>query len=170
MLVLVVLPCFFTILDVNIFSEHQRGSVHLAGNIVISLSFVLFRILVLPGFCMLTVILYLLADHIRITGMRICVQKNITDAERLIVQNIRKFTRKTQEMLSVIVFVHMLLIFSSSFTTSMSTIERLELTYKTNKTTSVSTMHVAFKHDDQLPFSELINTKLELKKSKELIN
>lgn len=163
-LVLVVIPCIFTMLDVNWFNLHKRDTMTFIQNIMISIFVILFRLLVLPGFCMLTIILYLLGEHMIVTGKRLCVQRTIGDAERLVI-NLRKFIRKTEASLNWMVFVHMLLIFSSSFTTLMSTIERLEVIY-TRPNVTASSMHVNF-HENTLPLFDLIETNTALQQAKQ---
>lgn len=164
-LFLVIIPCADILIDINCFNT--KPSTKLVGSFFISVCFILFRMLVLPAFCMLSVILYLLCEHIQVTGRRICVQRTIGDAERL-VYKLRQFIRKTENSLSLMVFVHMLLVFSSSFTSLMSTIERLEFNYNTHNKTQPTMMNLDFNYK-HLPLTDLIETKNQLIKSKSLL-
>ena len=164
-LITVIAPCSFVLLDLNylnVSTLEQRNNTILSS-VIFSLLVFLYRMIVVPCFCVLSAMLYLLGDHIRHVGKEMYLQKSCKDASNL-VGRMRKFVRFTEKTTQNIIMVHMILIFCISFTSAMSTLERLEFTYKNtkdgnNKTLRTMEVHIADLKTSSFPINDLVNLK-----------
>eukprot|EP00111_Clytia_hemisphaerica_P001332 TCONS_00003800-protein len=170
-------PPMFVFLDQNWLNIASLAKPDMWKKILMAVLVFLYRLIMTPSFCVLSAVLYLLGDHIRMTGKRISQQKTANDAHDL-VRKMRKLITETEHSLQINIVVHMFLVFCVSFTTAMSTLERLEFTYKSNDGNNTSGGVVRVKIIDQgpaanLPITDLINLKtnfIEMKKHFEKMN
>jgi len=169
-LITVVIPTGFVILDLNTWNG-SPDMMPVWKNILLGGLMLLHRMLMVPSFCVLTSILKLLGDHIQLVGKRLYKQRTIKEAHKLI-RNMRCLIRETEKSLQLIIMVHMFLVFCASFTTTMSTLERLEFSYTSkgngnaNGTTSAIEVHFA-DQPSTLPVADLIQLKMDFQEMKD---
>ena len=162
-----VAPTGFVILDLNTWNGSPEP-ISLWQNVLLGCLVFLYRMLMVPSFCVLTLILKLLGDHINLVGKRLYKQKTCKDAHNL-VSNMRILIRKTEKSLQVIIVVHMFLVFCTSFTTTMSTLERLELSYNSPGTGNGTSSEIKLHFVDQppkVPVTDLVELKTNFQKMK----
>ena len=167
-LITVLAPTGFVILDLNTWNGSPEA-IPLWQNFIMGCCMFFYRMLMVPSFCVLTVILKLLGDHIHLVGKRLHKQKTCRDAHDL-VSNMRILIRKTEKSLQVILMAHMFLVFCTSFTTTMSTLERLELSYNSPGTGNGTRSEIKIRIDDQqqpaLPLADFIQLEMNFQQMK----
>ena len=172
-MIIIIAPVIMIIFDVNWLNLNRVDNISptVWENLLLAVCILFYRLIMTPSFCLLSAMLFLLGDHIDRAGKRMYRQKTFKEAHN-VVQKMRKLIRDTEKSLQLIIVVHMLLVFCTSFTTAMSTLERLEFTYSTQNSGN-STM-VKIKVVDTpagglakpLPMSDLIVLKSQLKEMK----
>ena len=172
-LITIIIPVGMIILDVNWLNLNRIDDMSPAvwQNVLVALCILLYRLIMTPSFCVLSAMLYLLGDHVKTVGKKLYRQKTFKEAHT-VVQKMRKLIRDTEKSLQLIIVIHMLLVFCTSFTTAMSTLERLEFTYSSQSSGNSTMVKIKIVENPSgvlakpLPMSELIVLKGQLNEMK----
>ena len=92
--------------------------------------------------------------------------KGVYEVEQIL-KKLKHFIRNTQSSLNLYLTVHMVLLAGSAFTTTMSTIERLELSNNQNNTPTVVTFNIK---NHPIPVTDLMESKSSLLKLNAILN
>ena len=176
-LIIIIAPVIMIILDVNWLNLNRVDNISptIWENFLLALFILFYRLIMTPSFCILSAMLFLLGDHIHMAGKRMNRQKTFKEAHN-VVQRMRKLIRDTEKSLQLIIVVHMLLVFCASFTTAMSTLERLEFTYSTQHSGNSTMVKIKIVDTPSgglakpLPLSDLIILKSQLNEMKSHID
>lgn len=170
-LLLVAYPCGILLFDLDWLEKNQTNKYRSLPNPVILIWKFISSLIILPSFCLITVVLHLLGDHVLAVGKRVCVlspkdrTKPLTEV-KAIFKELKTLIRKTEQALSPYLILHLFLLIFCAFTTMMSTIERLQIRSNSTLNKNLTSSPLVF---PIVNFDELLRAKENLEKTKILL-